>query len=88
MRYKMKIIERDSLLNVPVVFQCSNCDTIFTVDRTEMEDYICEETFDGKMLMQRWISKCPCCHQKVKTTGFRLRNESEWNREVLEHDDQ
>lgn len=84
----MRIVERGSLVDVSLAFRCSNCNTVFIVDRTEIKEYICEPTLGGEMLMQKWVAECPLCYQDVVMNGFRLRKESDWDIEVMRHDGQ
>ena len=79
----MRIIERGSLLDYAVRFQCTNCNTVFEVNRSEVGDYNCLETPGGDILMQEWTDECPYCHKKVTSKGFRIRRESEWNKTVI-----
>lgn len=79
----MRIIERGSLLDYAVRFQCTNCDAVFEVNRSEVGDYNCLETPGGDILMQVWTDECPCCHKKVTSKGFRIRREFEWNKTVI-----
>ena len=59
------------VVDVPVRFQCSNCGTVFKVERRELENYFREKDFGGGMVIPRWVAECPPCIQEVVIMGFR-----------------
>lgn len=67
----MGVDEVSSLVDVPVRFQCSNCGTVFKVERRELENSFREKDFGGRMVIPRWVAQCPPCIQEVVIMGFR-----------------